>query len=52
MELLLAHPGAFRAQLTAIAEVVGGAVARELATEPGGVAVRAPELRGVSPTRA
>ena len=49
MELLLAHPGAFRAQLTAIAEVVGGAVARELATEPGGAAVRAPELRVLLP---
>ena len=56
MELLLAHPGAFRAQLTAIAEVVGGAVARELAAEPsaGGAAsgdrvVRAPELRVLLP---
>ena len=56
MELLLAHPGAFRAQLTAIAEVVGGAVARELAAEPsaggavpGGTVVRAPELRVLLP---
>ena len=56
MELLLAHPGAFRAQLTAIAEVVGGAVARELAAEPsaagpvpGGAAGRAPELRVLLP---
>jgi phosphoenolpyruvate-protein kinase (PTS system EI component) len=56
MELLLAHPGAFRAQLTAIAEVVGGAVARELAAEPsaggpvpGGAAVQAPELRVLLP---
>ena len=56
MELLLAHPGAFRAQLTAIAEVVGGAVARELAAEPsaggpgaGGAAARAPELRVLLP---
>jgi phosphoenolpyruvate-protein kinase (PTS system EI component) len=49
MELLLAHPGAFRAQLTAIAEVVGGAVARELAAEPGAAAVRAPELRVLLP---
>lgn len=34
MELLLAHPGAFRAQLIAIAEVAGGMIARELAREP------------------
>jgi phosphoenolpyruvate-protein kinase (PTS system EI component) len=52
MELLLAHPGAFRAQLVAIAEVVGGGIARRLAAEPtaGGPAVeRPPELRVLLP---
>jgi phosphoenolpyruvate-protein kinase (PTS system EI component) len=46
MELLLAHPGAFRAQLIAISEVAGGAVARELADTE---AVHAPDLRVLLP---
>lgn len=61
MELLLAHPGAFRAQLTAIGEVVGGAVARELAggaaeggataggASHGDAVLRAPQLRVLLP---
>jgi phosphoenolpyruvate-protein kinase (PTS system EI component) len=59
MELLLAHPGAFRAQLVAIGEVVGGALPSELAGEtlhstassdaPADVAALAPELRVLLP---
>ena len=51
MELLLAHPGAFRAQLIAIAEVVGGALAREMAGEtlPTEPAAGVPRLRVLLP---
>jgi phosphoenolpyruvate-protein kinase (PTS system EI component) len=50
MELLLAHPGAFRAQLIAIGEVAGGALARELADDATGTAAaRAPQFRLLLP---